>query len=871
MACASAACASTAANATVEVSNATSTSGDLGDPLLSLARDPSLPRELRARVRAASRELADAGLATLAATALETYGGAAEVRRGDPTRPTPRYRNTHHSPSPPPSPTPQAARHLAAVRAAVTTACGSERGTWDDADDRPESEPEPGAVVSRPASPAAADLPLPKTVSRLARNLAKLFSWLAEEHDARLSRAPGVTPDHLSSLADHLRESDVVLGRFFDAQKLASVSFSCFRREGYVTRSVVSRGAIALPFDALVRAARAWYVREIERCGLADRERDFERSRTRAVDGSSSTSAALAKFARAAESCRRAGTGGVFDGVFDERNAAAAAELAELRAHYAAMDVALTAAVEREDCLAARKPTRRRDDASDGENDDASDGENDDASDENAFRESVSATETNASSHSFDSLLPALDPETDERRGGRLATGALTLSFLVGAAEDVVATRGGCAAAVDAPVGSYYPVRAYDRVAQEMARCGLDGVSREWLAREWGPAGGSHAFAATLDEFQAAADACVSESGSKSGTYRDARRHAVRADGARLRSIAEHFRRAESALLGCRGGRRAYSAAGRLADTLEGFRDVLEAGGCLYDESPAGNAVEPSQENAVEPSQAARRAREADSESESVSVDADESVSVDADESVSVDADESVSVDADSNGASSGLSAWGAMGVGALAGAVVVAVAWAVNRACGGGGGGAREKADAHTRAKRGRRRRRRRFGEFGGWFRSAILPPPRGWFRRGPSARRGSRSGFRSGFRSRRFAATVLDPRGSRPGRVALLQTRDSETQSLHLRARGGNQTAPRGGRRRERGRGRSHGHARRIAKAQTREGGGVSRGHRCADRVATRVGRIGLERTERASRDGFGNLAARRRRSARVLMRGM
>ena len=147
---------------------------------------------------------------------------------------------------------------------------------------------------------------LPKTVSRLARNLAKLFSWLAEEHDARLSRAPGVTPDHLSSLADHLRESDVVLGRFFDAQKLASVSFSCFRREGYVTRSVVSRGAIALPFDALVRAARAWYVREIERCGLADRERDFERSRTRAVDGSSSTSAALAKFARAAESCRRA-------------------------------------------------------------------------------------------------------------------------------------------------------------------------------------------------------------------------------------------------------------------------------------------------------------------------------------------------------------------------------------------------------------------------------------------------------------------------------------------------------------------------------------------------------------------------------------
>ena len=476
-------------------------------------------------------------------------------------------------------------------------------------------------------------------------------------------------------------------------------------------------------------------------------------------------------------------------------------------------------------------------------------------------------------------MLPALDPETDERRGGRLATGALTLSFLVGAAEDVVATRGGCAAAVDAPVGSYYPVRAYDRVAQEMARCGLDGVSREWLAREWGPAGGSHAFAATLDEFQAAADACVSESGFKSGTYRDARRHAVRADGARLRSIAEHFRRAESALLGCRGGRRAYSAAGRLADTLEGFRDVLEAGGCLYDESPAGNAVEPSQENAVEPSQAARRAREADSESESVSVDADESVSVDADESVSVDADESVSVDADesvsvdadSNGASSGLSAWGAMGVGALAGAVVVAVAWAVNRACGGGGGGARKKPT---------RIRARSEGDGGGGGASGSLAAgsARRFYRHLEAGSagdlplvedldRGSDRGSDRGA-SPRPSSTLA---GLVPG--ASLFFKPATRKRSHSISEPAAATRPplAAGRRRERGRGRSHGHARRIAKAQTREGGGVSRGHRCADRVATRVGRIGLERTERASRDGFGNLAARRRRSARVLMRGM
>ena len=156
------------------------------------------------------------------------------------------------------------------------------------------------------------------------------------------------------------------------------------------------------------------------------------------------------------------------------------------------------------------------------------------------------------------------------------------------------------------------------------------------------------------------------------------RRHAVRAG---RRPITIHRRtlpRAEHRFSDVAAGD-AYSAAGRLADTLEGFRDVLEAGGCLYDGSTAGNAVEPSR--------AARRARpRADSESENVFVDADENVSVDA-----------------ASGASSGLSAWGAMGVGALAGAVVVAVAWAVNRACGGGGGGggARKSRRAYAREAR--------------------------------------------------------------------------------------------------------------------------------------------------------------------------
>ena len=429
--------ASTAANATVEVSNATSTSGDLGDPL---RRSRGTPRYLVSFARACARRRASSRrarreLATLAATALETYGGAAEVRRGDPTRPT-RYRNDPPLTLAAPSPTPRAARHLAAVRAAVTTACGSRAG-YVGRRRRPtriRARARRRRLATRLARRRGPSLP--KTVLRLARNLAKLFSWLAEEHDARLSRESGVKSDHLWSLADHLRESDVVLGRFFDAKtRDASVSFSCFRREGYVTRSVVSRGAIALPFDALVRAARAWYVREIERCGLANRERDFERSRTRAVDGSSS-SVRASRNSRARrrvpaeystnETPRRRRSWPSFARTtrrWTSRSAPPSSErIASPRGNRRDDET------RRPTARTTRRPTRT------------------------PFRESVSVTETNA-----DSLLPALDPETDERRGGRLATGASTLSFLVGAAEDVVATRGGCAAAVDAPVGSRAP------------------------------------------------------------------------------------------------------------------------------------------------------------------------------------------------------------------------------------------------------------------------------------------------------------------------------------------------------------------------------------------------------------------------------
>ena len=44
----------------------------------------------------------------------------------------------------------------------------------------------------------------------------------------------------------------------------------------------------------------------------------------------------------------------------------------------------------------------------------------------------------------------------------------------------------------------------------------------------------------------------------------------IRVSESRLLSTLSHLRRVEAALLGCRGGQPTYSAAGRLADVLDG-------------------------------------------------------------------------------------------------------------------------------------------------------------------------------------------------------------------------------------------------------------------------------------------------------------
>ena len=131
------------------------------DPLAAVAESPSLPRELRARLRASSVELASAGLAPLVDAAVDARGGAEAIAR--------RLRETRH---------------------AVEALCGSALELEDPVEDpqllatAPPADvpPDPTPVVDTPAN-------FEDTVAT-AGNLAALFSWLADELEAHLAVAP---------------------------------------------------------------------------------------------------------------------------------------------------------------------------------------------------------------------------------------------------------------------------------------------------------------------------------------------------------------------------------------------------------------------------------------------------------------------------------------------------------------------------------------------------------------------------------------------------------------------------------------------------------------------------------------------------------
>ena len=485
------------------------------------------------------------------------------------------------------------AEDLAVVRRAVSAVCGSEHGTWDEEEqEEQDTTKESGrrGSPSRPASPSAvsaaaaaggggggggggaAKKSLPVEVLTAAEELAVLFSWLANELDARIGvvgdvagAASSVDGDDVSSshsllssekarrresrggiwaLADDMRESNTVLTRAaaadwgddggdvddvfdknnnnrsistsgndassastntsspvssYSSSHASILAFSCFRWGGYVTRSVTSRGALSLPFDELVKEVQGWSSRELSQCGLGAYAYAFTRIARGALvtkggvaegeaagrkggetntfssggdDGATNDSTrTLLQLAKATERCRRYGSGsGVWvpaSGPRDEeattmttshhdldRVTAAkrnvARQLGDIRAHYIAVEAALREANGATNCLHTRDVVVITDPST-----------------------TKSTAETPATART---LAPELDPETESPHGSRLATGTALLSYLVGAIEDTLATAGGCAKARDATVGVYYPVPAYDRVAQEMAQCGLDAM-----------------------------------------------------------------------------------------------------------------------------------------------------------------------------------------------------------------------------------------------------------------------------------------------------------------------------------------------------------------------------------------------------------
>ena len=491
------------------------------DPLAAVAESPSLPRELLARVRASGAELAAAGLAPLAAAAVDARGGGDAL-----------------------------ARTLASTRAAVLALCGS------------------AAVLERSAddtAPRADEAPAPPATAALledAEKNAALFHWLAVELDAALAVAPAAPASPTArreggtrSLADELREARAVLAarlETFPSSSTSSTSstssssnsgFSCYRWSGYIARSLAARNALSLPFDELVEATSTWSDAELDACGLRHARLAFlaaeknERnnaaaaaaggndSRDHLVDGLN-----LTAFGAVVETCRVGGGNGLTQLVGPgAATQLAATKLSRLKSHLSAMDASL-----------------RRRTAMDG-----------------------------FTCLSDASLAPAMDDEADAPPGARLATATALVSFLAGAAEDVLVSDGGCERARESSsTGAYYPVAVFDGIAQELAQCGIgDAYGRAWLRARY-PNGGTAGLASRLDQVAAAVDAC--EGSSDGADVKDAQSPPLtRVDLDALAATIRRFRSADAAMFGCRRGAYAHSAAGRLADALDGYRAVL--------------------------------------------------------------------------------------------------------------------------------------------------------------------------------------------------------------------------------------------------------------------------------------------------------
>ena len=512
------------------------------DPLSGLRAHPELPRELRLPLRAASAALADAGLAPRAADAIARYGGAD-----------------------------RAARDLALVLAAATAACGDGRENATDAR----------------ASAAAA--------AARAGPLRALFSGLTHELDLLRLSSPtnleGFSASRLLS-AENQRDvkddvKDAGAGFVVDALDEAAASLaarlrgssSCFAGAGgVVTRTLRALGVLAEDLEAVVARLRERSADELKRCGLGAFALDANKNENDAIETAADV-ATLTFFAARAEACRRRGLlrseadlADAFGTGTDTETRTRDDRMRRLGARVLASHLALADAT--------RFETRA---AEIGRKDET--GVSDDTG--------VSVSTVSGSGTCLGDAFPPPDPRWDAPAGASLLTSTHALAFVVAALRDVTLSESTCARALDAPPGVLFASPALDAVAQEAAEAGVFPAAAAWLAAA--PAG-SAGLEASVDEVQAAARACaVANRGSPNAANAtvDPRGSAwIRVERGPTDAALEFLRRLEAATLGRRGGRRGYSAVGKLVNALETLVRDLERGGCLERLEPSRSGEE---------------------------------------------------------------------------------------------------------------------------------------------------------------------------------------------------------------------------------------------------------------------------------------
>ena len=471
----------------------------------------------------------------------------------------------------------RAARDLALVLAAATAACGDGREEATD------------ALASSSAAAARAG-PLRALFSGLTHELelrTRVTKELDELSSARLLSAEDpydVRDDEPSGarfVVDALDEAEASLARAGGD----GGSSSCFAGAGgIVTRTLRALGILAEDLESVVTTLRQRSAEELRECGLGASALDAKENDSDDSDDVSAEIAAdvetLAYFAARAETCRRRGrverstdlaTFASVETISEMPEERKKDRLRRLSARVLASHLALADATRAE----ARAAEIRGDGYAKGR-----------------LRTCLG-----------DSFAPP-DPRWDAPAGASLLTSTGALAFVVAALGDVTLSESACERALDAPPGVFFASPALDAVAQEAAEAGVFPAAAAWLAAS---PSGSAGLEASVDEVQAAARACAINAAEKKSW--------IVVERGPTDAALSFLRRLEAATLGRRGGRRGYSAVGKLVRALETLVEKLESGGCIEktSESASVEPVEP-----VEPIEPSKRAEESGSSAKQI-------------------------------------------------------------------------------------------------------------------------------------------------------------------------------------------------------------------------------------------------------------